>query len=166
MHPADDSPLMLARQHAAHLLEAVADERLSASFAINRWPELSVQSDPSLNAAFQALWHFEADEEQQQHELFYMDAQLALLRQMAATLRTGQALAPHFLNAYSPEHTVRFFYNRTPWQDSQQRLTGWLHDIRRIWTDAWALSGLPTPTNWVAPLISSLRRREHTKNPL
>ena len=33
--------------------------------------------------AYQALWHFEADEDKQRAEVFYMDAQLELMRQMA-----------------------------------------------------------------------------------
>jgi len=83
------------RAKAAQLLQAVIDETLEPRMAINRWPESHDSQDPSLDCAYLALWHFEADEVQQKTELFYMDAQLELLQQIAHCLTAGQNL-PYF----------------------------------------------------------------------
>ena len=89
------------RQSAARLLEAVLEERMEARVAINSWPEplrqlpVDKQPDPSLEAAYQALWYFEADEERHHTEMFYLDAQLELLRQMAAMVRAMAQVITH-----------------------------------------------------------------------
>ncbi len=90
------------RQKAAHLLEAVFDECLTSRQAINKWPCV-LGPDRSLDTAYQALMHFEADEEQQQTELFYIDAQLELLIQMVAYLSKDEPLPPYMLKAYEEE---------------------------------------------------------------
>ena len=98
------------RQQAAQLLDLVLDEQLEPRRAINRWPEMGAAFDPSLEAAYQALWHFEADEDRHKQEVFYLDAQLELLKQMAGTLRQGHALPKYMTQAYSPDTHIRFFY--------------------------------------------------------
>jgi hypothetical protein len=117
-----DPDRLKKRQLAAQLLAAVTDERLSPQLAINRWPESGHYTDPSLEVAYQALWHFEADEEKQQTELFYLDAQLELLRQMSAFLQEGRDLPAYFLKGYTPNHRVRFFYPLSVWEDSRMML--------------------------------------------
>ncbi len=114
---AENPEIIERRKQAARLLEAVVDEEITAQVALNRWPYQNPESfidesDPSLDIAYQALWHFEADEAQQKNELFYLDTQLTLLQQMADTLALGQALPAHMLTAYSPEHRARFFFSQ------------------------------------------------------
>lgn len=113
-----DPQQLARRQYAAQLLEAVIDERMEPRLAINRWPEPVELPDPSLDAAWQALWHFEADEDKQQTEMFYLDAQLELLRQMALHLKAGRDLPAYFLRTYPEEHQVQFFYDISPVEDS------------------------------------------------
>ncbi len=132
-----ESQKQTLRKQAAQLLEAVIDERVSPQFAINRWPETVECPDPSLESAFQALWHFEADEDKQKHELFYLDAQLELLRQMAGFLKHGHALPGYFLRSYLPAHRVRFFYLNSPWQGSIQWLGQHWKQWTRGWTEIW-----------------------------
>ncbi|MEB3244725.1 MAG: hypothetical protein VKJ06_01930 [Vampirovibrionales bacterium] len=93
------------RQHAGHLLEAVLDETLTARQALNRWPLFAPgkpEPDPSLAAAYQALWHFESDEEKQQGQVFYMDIQFEMLSAMSRFLKLGQPLPPDILTHYEP----------------------------------------------------------------
>lgn len=122
--------IITRRKLAARLLEAVIDEEMTAQVALNRWPyqnpeDLIDESDPSLDIAYQALWHFEADETQQQTEMFYLDAQLTLLQQIADTLALGEALPEHLLEVYSPEHRARFFFNQPIWNTYQSSWSRW-----------------------------------------
>lgn len=152
------SPELIAlRQRAAKLLEDVLDERISPQLAINRWPEAGELPDPSLEIAYQALWHFEADEDKQQSEVFYLDAQIELLRQMAVFLKDGRELPAYFLKGYSPDHTVRFFYDRTVVEDSSQVARSFWLEVRRIWQTALELANLE---HLAASLVQALK---HTK---
>jgi hypothetical protein len=133
------------RMKAGQLLEAVIDETLEPRMAINRWPESSDFPDASLDCAYLALWHFEADEFQQQTELFYMDAQLELLRQIAEHLKAGRDLPPHILRTYAPAASrVRFFYPRSLWADTQHLLSVFWNQVRAIFEQAFRLLNLPS----------------------
>jgi hypothetical protein len=92
-----------------------------------------------LSCAYQALWHFEADEDKQQTELFYMDAQLELLRQMAGFLKEGQELPLYILRMYSPQQAVRFFYARPWWEESRTVLVRTWHGFIAFWRQTWQL---------------------------
>lgn len=128
------------RQRAAQLLEAVIQEEVEPRLAINRWPEtLDEPVDPSLECAFQALWHFEADEDKQQSEIFYMDAQLELLRQMAQFLKEGKDLPAYMLRMYSPQNKVRFFYLIPPWEEGKRLLRQYGQEVKETWQAAWQL---------------------------
>lgn len=124
------------RQRAAQLIEAVLDERIEPRIAINRWPEPNRELDPSMDCAYQALWHFEADEDKQKSELFYMDAQLELLRQMARHLKTGQDLPPHILTLYRGKTHVRFHQSDTAIDESVNLFRRGWQEIRHIWNQA------------------------------
>jgi HrpA-like RNA helicase len=133
-----EKPLSL-RQQVAQLLEDVLMERLSPQVAINRWPVPKTVQDPSLECAFWALWHFEADEVQQQTEMYYMDAQLELLRQMARFLAQDQDLPPYMLASYKNHAPVRFYYPHSPWRDYLQRLHARWNAWRFFWQRAFSL---------------------------
>src|SRR5690606_3981318 len=111
--------------------------RISPQFAINRWPETAGCPDPSLDSAYQALWYFEADEEKHKSELFYLDTQLELLRQMAGFLKQGHALPGYFLRGYTSDHRVRFFYLTPPWHECLQELRQLWMQLQQTWRQAW-----------------------------
>lgn len=96
------------RQEAAELMEAVLDERITPQQALNQWPSGNWY-DTSLAVAYQMLWHLEADEDQQQTELYYMDAQLALIQETARILFRGADLPPHLSMVYPHTHQVRYY---------------------------------------------------------
>jgi hypothetical protein len=127
------------RQRAAQLIEAVLDERIEPRIAINRWPESTTLPDASMFCAYQALWHFEADEEKHRSEMFYLDAQLELLRQIACFLKQGKDLPPYIIRMYSADHQTRFYYYRSWWEDSiHLLLQAWLRFIL-FWRQTWQL---------------------------
>lgn len=124
------------RQRAAQLLEAVIDERLEPRMAINRWPEPVKERDLSMDCAYQALWHFEADEDKQRTEVFYMDAQLELLKQMARHFQAGEDLPPYILALYRKKSPIRFFHALPPWADGLVIVRRFWREIRHIWRQA------------------------------
>ena len=128
-----------ARQQAAHLLEAVLDETVEPRLAINRWPEIQGQPDASLDCAYQILWHFESDEAQQKTEMFYLDTQLELLRQVASALKAGQDLPAHILYAYLKQPPVRFYYPRPFWSAARRYWRTLIQEGLSIISSAWAL---------------------------
>lgn len=144
--PAQSSPSLLRfvpdegktarRQRAAQLLEAVIDERMEPRMAINRWPEPIKEPDLSMDCAYQALWHFEADEDKQKTEMFYMDAQLELLRQMARHFKAGQDFPPYILTLYRKKSPIRFFYSLSPWADGFAIARRCWQEVRHIWQQA------------------------------
>jgi hypothetical protein len=127
------------RKKAAALLEAVLDETIEARIAINRWPESLNSPDPSLDCAYLALWHFEADETQQKTEVFYMDAQLELLRQIVNHLEAGRELPPHILRIYIPTRPVRFYYPGSVWAATQRYVLVLWRKSQHTFSLAWAL---------------------------
>lgn len=105
------------RQRAATLLEAVLDETITPQMAFNRWPDHPLIADPSLETALKALWYFEGDEDLHRTEMFYLDTQMELLRQMWRHLREGRDLPRHLLGQYAEDLSVRYFYpSENPWQ--------------------------------------------------
>jgi hypothetical protein len=104
----DFQDLGARRRQAGKLLNAVFDETLTPRQAINQWPCLpgNAEPDPSLAAAFQSLWHFEADETQQQTTVFYLDVQLDVLLTMARLLSQGLPLPEELLAYYGQSETL------------------------------------------------------------
>lgn len=122
--------LIAARQLAGQLLLDVFDEILTPRQGINRWPVVRGR-DRSLDTAYQALLHFEADEKQQREIPFYMDAQLELIRQMGGQLVKGQELPVYMLAAYDEElreHWSGWYDEKvvllTPWTRLARNLKG------------------------------------------
>lgn len=116
--------LIEQRQLASILIQQVLDEQTSASYALTRWPEHA--EDPSLDSAYQALWHFEADEDRHQEELFYLDAQLQLLQQISNFLKQGHPLPKYLLQQYPPEFRVRYY-------QPTGLAASCLEDLKRLW---------------------------------
>lgn len=143
--PELEAQVLRNRLSAGNLLDAVLDERMEARQAIVRWPEAGECPDSSLEVAYQALWHFESDEDRQRGELFYMDAQFELLSQMARYLQAGKPLPPYMLKAYSPDYRVRFFYGQDFGRDLWQEVRGLAERFFRLWRTALGLGAASLP---------------------
>lgn len=171
-HPAETPPLMpyipdqgrlARRQRAAQLLRAVLEEQIEPKLAINRWPEPITEPDPSMDCAYLALWHFEADEEKQHSELFYLDAQLELLRQMSRALERGENLPSHLLALYRPRKAVRFFQEQSPWSVLPLWLRHFWQHSCQSWQQALALLNNP-PSAAVAPVSPQAPKTQTPKS--
>lgn len=107
--------LKSGRHQAGLLISQVLAEEITSRYALNHWPQATLW-DPTLQAAYQALWHFEADESAQQQEMYYMDAQLALLKNMASYLEQGISFPDYIHRAYSNAHFVKVVeWQPLPW---------------------------------------------------
>ena len=90
----------------------VIREEMEPRLAINRWPVIGSETDEkdlSVKTAMQALWHFEADEDRHREELFYLDAQLELLKQMSAFLEQDRDFPAYMLTLYPLDHRPEFY---------------------------------------------------------
>jgi hypothetical protein len=101
--------LLQARMKAGQLLDQVLDEVITPRKALNQWPTGIGLDDPSLASAYQALWHFESDEEQQKSIVYYLDAQIELLKQMSRMLMQGKALPLYMERPYPRSMRVRYY---------------------------------------------------------
>lgn len=115
--PTTDSETTQNRIRAGELIEAVIDERMEPRVALNHWPDVYTGQDKVLDIAYQSLWHFEADEDRQKTEMFYMDAQLELLKQISNRLKKGEELPQYFDNQYDPAMLADFYRPKTPVTD-------------------------------------------------
>jgi|GEM_PF-2960525 len=100
------------RKAAAALLRMVIREEMQPRLAINRWPIIENaddENDLSIKIAMQALWHFEADEDRHHEELFYLDAQLELLKQMSTFLEQNRDFPDYMLTLYPLDHRPEFY---------------------------------------------------------
>jgi hypothetical protein len=147
---ASESKSVRARQErrraAAYLLEQVIADRMEPRLAINRWPPADTAEDAedmSVSVAMQALWYFEADEDRHGQEVFYLDAQLDLLKQMALLLKEDRDLPAYMLGAYSTDHRPSFYYphklldNRllnTLWFALRNKLRPWWAAWQKVWS--------------------------------
>jgi hypothetical protein len=101
--------LVQARIKAGQLLDQVLDEVITPRQALNRWPTGIGIEDPSLTSAYQALWHFESDEDQQKTIVYYLDAQIELLKQMSRMLMQGKSLPLYMERPYPRSMRVRYY---------------------------------------------------------
>lgn len=62
-------------------------------------------NDPSLNAAFYALVHFEADEDLRKKDALYKEEQDEYLLEIAQTLQKGENLPVNIITSYQNYHT-------------------------------------------------------------
>ncbi len=129
------------RQRAAQLLDAMLDDFLTPRQVINRWPCPSGE-DLSLDVTYQALMHFESDEAQQQTEVFYIDAQLALLTQMVSYLAHNEPLPRYMCSAYEQEASLLktgYYQDSTVFHSPFQGVVQWVKNGIRIAHEALKL---------------------------
>ena len=146
------------RVRAGRLLDWVLDEAIAAPHALAQWPVPvtppgEVPGDPSLEAAYQALWHFHSDEGARLASPYYLDAQLRLLRTMADTLSRAEPLSADILGAYRYATAApRFYSAKGRWREPLDALTGKGVGMMRLFQSAWHLFSLQFFVDWLAGL--------------
>lgn len=136
------------RVYAGELLDAVIDERIEPRVALNRWPDVIMGKDQALDIAYQSLWHFESDEDLQQSEMFYMDAQLELLKQISIRLKQGSELPNYFSNQYDKALLTDFYRPKSLITDLKRVLLDlgnyYAESLRQSWRLAMQALGIKT----------------------
>ena len=87
------------RQLAGRLIISVLTEQLNVREAIKQFPETT---DKSIECAYHALVHFEADEEMRRLDIEYREAQDDYLESIAQTLIQGKNLPKNIIDEYKP----------------------------------------------------------------
>jgi len=87
------------RQLAGRLIISVLTEQTNVREAIKQFPETA---DKSIECAYHALVHFEADEEMRRTDIEYREAQDDYLESIAQTLIQGKDLPKNIIDEYKP----------------------------------------------------------------
>lgn len=87
------------RKYVARLVLAVLTERTTAREAILRFPETK---DKSIECAYHALVHFEADADLRYKDFDYREEQNDYLEFIAQTLSEGKSLPRNIIADYEP----------------------------------------------------------------
>ncbi|MBY0450748.1 MAG: hypothetical protein K2X01_09015 [Cyanobacteria bacterium] len=151
--PQNSLSISLQRRIVGDLLDHMLNDSLTPQQVLQRWPvsyQVSdLERDPSLYAAFQAVWYFEADEDRRFQEMFYADLQWALLEQMIGYFKKSDPLPHNLLSVYSPvepkfyQAQQLFWQPLRVWKDNLEQFLGTIHQgfcrFRNTWRDAWRL---------------------------
>lgn len=86
------------RKEVSRLIYRVLAETLCVRESILHFPK--DVNDPSLQAAYHALVHFEADEDLRRRDLVYKDEQDDYLEMIAETLQKGDNLPQNVITSY------------------------------------------------------------------
>ncbi len=87
------------RKFVGRLIYAVLTERKNVREAIKLFPKTK---DRSVECAYHALVHYEADEEMRYKDIEYRDAQDDYLEFLAQTLSEGKILPQNIIDEYKP----------------------------------------------------------------
>lgn len=89
------------RQNAGDIIIGVLTEHLTVREGLLRFPK---SLDLSVQAAWHALCHYEADEDIRKHDLEYANQQQELLEMIAFTFKDGKDLPRNIIDSYKPYH--------------------------------------------------------------
>ena len=87
------------RQLVGRLIISVLTEQINVGEAIKQFPDCT---DKSVECAYHALVHFEADEEMRRTDIEYREAQDDYLESIAQTLIQGKDLPKNIIEEYKP----------------------------------------------------------------
>lgn len=86
------------RKNVAELIRFVLTSKLCVREAINQFPHTS--EDESIQAAYHALIHFEADEDLRKRDTLYKEEQDSYLMMISEILDKGEDLPFNIINSY------------------------------------------------------------------
>lgn len=87
------------RKYIGRLIMSVLTGRVIVREAIKHFPETK---DKSIECAYHALLHYEADDEMRYMDIEYREAQDEYLENMANTLSLGKPLPQNIIDEYKP----------------------------------------------------------------
>ena len=103
-----DAQYIKDRKKVSSLILEVLTQKISVLEALKDYPRNL--GDPTLNAAFHALVHFEADEDLRNADALYRDEQDAYLEDIADILSDGSALPYNIIEEYNKYHKDSLIY--------------------------------------------------------
>lgn len=95
------------REHVALLLRKVLIGALTVGEAVRNFPFDT--GDKSIEAAYHALVHYEADEDLRRRDIMYREEQDAYLEMLSQTLERGESLPDNIIRNYEkyyPESNI------------------------------------------------------------
>ncbi len=92
--------LIKQRQAVGNIIIAVLTEQISVKKGLLLFPKDC--TDPSVQAAWHALCHYEADEDIKAKDADYDNQQVELLELIAFTFKDGNPLPQNIIDAYKP----------------------------------------------------------------
>ena len=90
------------RQYVGHIIINVLTERINVKKALLLFPKDS--EDSSIQAAWHALCHYEADEDISANDRIYQQEQIDYLEFIAFTFKDGKALPKNVIESYKQYH--------------------------------------------------------------
>ncbi len=111
------------RQYVGNIIIAVLTERISVKKGLLLFPKGC--EDPSINAAWHALCHYEADEDIKAKDIEFNNQQVELLEMIAFAFKDGNPLPQNIIDAYEP------FYHNTP-VSYEKGIRGFLKSLLRF----------------------------------
>lgn len=90
------------RQYVGHIIINVLTERINVQKALLLFPKDS--EDPSIQAAWHALCHYEADEDISSKDNLFLQEQLEYLEFIAFTFKDGKELPQNIIDSYKQYH--------------------------------------------------------------
>ena len=108
------------RKAVSELIFDVLTQKISVLDALKQYPKNL--SDPTLNAAFHALVHLEADEDLRKNDSLYKDEQDVYLEDIARILAKGDPLPCNVIEEYSKYYKESLIYPNIDKKSVFQRL--------------------------------------------
>lgn len=108
------------RKKVSGLILDVLAQRITVLQALKEYPKNL--GDSTLNAAFHAIVHFEADEDLRNKDALYRSEQDAYLEDIASILSDGSALPYNIIEEYNKYHKDSLIYPNIDKKTVMQRL--------------------------------------------
>lgn len=109
-----------SRVFVSDLLFSVLTEKISVLEAVSHFPKNT--NDKSLDIAFHALMHYEADEDLRKKDALYKQEQDDYLEILAQTLKTGDDLPQNIIDEYEKLYSGTVLYNSDTQENVVKRL--------------------------------------------
>ena len=104
----------MERKDVAQLIRSVLIGKFCVREAINQFPHNS--EDESIQAAYHALVHFEADEDLRRRDALYKEEQNSYLMMIAEILDSGEDLPFNIINSYKEFYKSANIPNGKEWK--------------------------------------------------
>lgn len=107
------------RMFVSKLILQVLAEKISVQKAISNFP---ATNDPSLQASWHAIMHYEADEDVRKYDMDFSQTQDETLEVIAFTLQAGKPLPQNIINEYNKYHDKAVLPKKTGIKSFFERL--------------------------------------------